>query len=54
MPNWCSNSLTLTAATKEEAQELLLIYLLKKQMIGLSSDSLFQKLGNQKIGTTHG
>ena len=22
MPNWCSNSLTLTAATKEEAQEL--------------------------------
>jgi hypothetical protein len=22
MPNWCANSLTLTAATKEEAQEL--------------------------------
>ena len=43
MPNWCSNSLTLTAASKEEADRLLQTFKIKKPKIGLSLDSLCLK-----------
>ena len=53
MPNWCANSLTLIAATKEEAQELC-DYLSNLEVTDSAFFGfLFQRLGMKKIGTGH-
>ena len=54
MPNWCSNSLTLTAATKEEAQELA-DHLSTQEADDWTFFGFFvPETWNEKIGTIHG